>query len=180
MPWLPAGPAFERAWAAVEYAGPARELVLALKGRGAHAAAGLIASQIAARVPAGLIAGGVLVPVPGQRPRTRARGFDHAERIAAALGARSALPVARCLTRTDAGERQAGSDRRSRLACGRVVVHSSGVAPARAVLVDDVHTTGATLRACAAALRAGGAQSVVAVTYARTLSGGADKSVFQG
>jgi predicted amidophosphoribosyltransferase len=38
------------------------------------------------------------------------------------------------------------------------------------VLVDDVHTTGATLHACALALRAGGATAVRAVTYARTLT----------
>ena len=48
------------------------------------------------------------------------------------------------------------------------------VAPTRAVgapvlLVDDVHTTGATLDACARALKAAGTIRVVAVTYARTL-----------
>nr|MBA3327093.1 ComF family protein [Solirubrobacterales bacterium] len=42
--------------------------------------------------------------------------------------------------------------------------------PARAVLVDDVHTTGATLDACAHALRAGGCERVAALTWARTLA----------
>ena len=41
--------------------------------------------------------------------------------------------------------------------------------PAAVLLVDDVHTTGATLDACARALKAGGAEAVAAVTYARTL-----------
>jgi predicted amidophosphoribosyltransferase len=40
------------------------------------------------------------------------------------------------------------------------------------VVVDDVHTTGATLAACALALRAAGAGTVAAVTYARTLRPG--------
>jgi predicted amidophosphoribosyltransferase len=41
--------------------------------------------------------------------------------------------------------------------------------PARVLLLDDVHTTGATLEACARALRAAGARRVAAVTYTRTL-----------
>jgi predicted amidophosphoribosyltransferase len=37
------------------------------------------------------------------------------------------------------------------------------------VLIDDVHTTGATFDACARALRAGGALEVMALAYARAL-----------
>lgn len=44
-----------------------------------------------------------------------------------------------------------------------------GPAPPRVVLVDDVHTTGATLSACAAALRQAGSEHVAAITWARTL-----------
>ena len=68
--------------------------------------------------------------------------------------------------------RQVGASRAARLAPGRLNVVAAGPAPAEAVLVDDVHTTGATLRAGAAALRAAGAERVVCVTYARALRRG--------
>ena len=42
-------------------------------------------------------------------------------------------------------------------------------APPVVLLVDDVHTTGSTLDACARALKAAGARRVAALTYARTL-----------
>jgi predicted amidophosphoribosyltransferase len=45
----------------------------------------------------------------------------------------------------------------------------AGPVPEAVLLVDDVHTTGATLAACARALAAGGAGEVRALTYARTL-----------
>src|SRR5207244_945253 len=116
--------------------------------------------QIAAGAPVGLLAeGAVLVPVPAAPGRRRRRGYDHAEVLARALARRTGLPVACPLHRSGAA-RQLGAGRGARLAHGRIDVRARDPAPARAVLVDDVHTTGATLDACARALRAAGAESV--------------------
>jgi predicted amidophosphoribosyltransferase len=189
LPWLaeprcprcalpaPCGPrcparsaAFERAWAPLAHDGPARALVAALKFNGALPVAQLMAAQIAAAVPRELLAEAVLVPVPVHPARLRARGFDQAALIAAALAARSGRPVGACLRRGGRPTRQLGADRSTRhAAAARQLLRIAGPVPGRAVLIDDVHTTGATFDACARVLRAAGAQRVVAVAYARTL-----------
>jgi predicted amidophosphoribosyltransferase len=190
LPWLPGGccprcalpvhrgracptaaVAFDRAWAPLAYAGPARSVVLALKERGAVPVAGMMAAQIAAVVPPGLLAGGVLVPVPADPLRRRRRGVDHAGRLAREVGCRTGHRVAPALRRrASRAGRQARARRGERLAIGRLPIEAiAGRVPDVAILVDDVHTTGATLNACARALRAAGAHEVRAITYARTL-----------
>jgi predicted amidophosphoribosyltransferase len=165
-----AGSDVGRSWAPLAFEGPARDVVHALKFHGALALADLMAAQMVATAPAGLLAeGGALVPVPTPGGRRRRRGFDHAGRLAAAISERTGLPVSACLRRAGPAPRQAGARRRARLERGRVRVEVAGEVPARVVLVDDVHTTGATLRACARKLSANHALSVTALTYARAL-----------
>jgi predicted amidophosphoribosyltransferase len=141
--------------------------VLALKLRRALAAADVMAAQIATGAPPEVLRG-VLVPVPGVAARRRRRGFDPAEELAAALARRTGLPVARCLARGAARGRQVGRRRDERRSSGDVVRVVADV-PERPVLVDDVHTTGATLQKCAWALASAGSSQIHAVTYARTL-----------
>lgn len=155
------------AWAPLAHAGPARELVLALKFRGALALADAMAAPLAARAPAALLEGATLVPVPPHRARSRARGFDHAALLARALARRTGLALRPCLARAS-GAPQEGAGRRVRLQPGRANVSVRRPPPAVVLLIDDVHTTGATLSACARALLSAGAEEVRCVTYART------------
>jgi predicted amidophosphoribosyltransferase len=175
-----AASAFDRAWAPLAYEGPARDLVRALKFDGALPVAGLMAAHLAANLPLDLRTGpegpdgppphGVeVVAVPPHRGRLRRRGFDPAALLAAGLAARAGLPLSPCLRRTDRGRRQVGAGRSTRRSAGRFRALATAPPPRAAVLVDDVHTTGATLDVCARALKAEGAEWVGAITYVRTL-----------
>jgi ComF family protein len=157
------------AWAPLAYEGAARGVVRALKFKGAARAAGAMAAQIAATAPPGwLTPPAELVPVPLHPARARKRGYNQAERLAAALASRTGLALRSCLARTGPRGTQVGRNRAQRLAGIAGSIHVAGPPPERAVLVDDVITTGATLAACADALRRHGAREVVAVTYTRT------------
>lgn len=159
-------PGLDRVWSSAPHEGVARDLVTALKLRRLLPVAELVAERIGWLAPASLLSGAV-VPVPAAPLRTLRRGFDPAGEIAAALAARIEAPLRPCLARRGGG-RQVGRRRAERVghppriaACGEV--------PASVLLVDDVLTTGATLSACARALRAAGAVRVVAVTFTRRL-----------
>lgn len=99
----------------------------------------------------------VLVPVPVERGRLMRRGYNQAEELARALGKLRRRPVLPLLqrvgteyasqTRLSARERQLNARQAYRLIPGITE------APPHLLLVDDVYTTGATARACAAALR---------------------------
>jgi predicted amidophosphoribosyltransferase len=121
-----------------------------------------------ARAPADLLAGvGTVVPVPADPSRRRRRGEDHATLLAAAVAAALGHPLGRPLVRRRAAVAQHEQDRsaRRRLAPPEVISAVDGTV----LLVDDVHTTGATLRAASGALRAAGARRVVVLTALRTL-----------
>ena len=158
----------EGARQAVVYAGPAPALVAALKDGRRRVVADVLAAVVAERIPAPP-AGAVLVPVPLGPRRLRARGFNQSELVALALGRRWRLPVAEALSRTREGpdQRGASASARARQAAGAFAPDGPDPVPPRAVLVDDVHTTGATLADCARALRRGGARTVGAVCFAR-------------
>jgi predicted amidophosphoribosyltransferase len=159
-------PGLDRAWSSAPHEGVARNLVAALKFRHLLPVADLMADRIHWLAPAHMLSGAV-VPVPPAPPRLRRRGFDPAGELAAALAERLGSPLESCLARRG-GRRQVGRRRAERL--GQPPrVHATGSVPRSVLLVDDVLTTGATMTACAQALRAAGAARVCAVTFARRL-----------
>jgi predicted amidophosphoribosyltransferase len=159
-------PGLDRAWSSAPHEGVARDLVTALKFRRLLPVAELIADRVQWLAPSALL-GGTVVPVPTAPLRSIARGFDPAAEIAAALAQRADLPLADCLRRRGGG-RQVGKRRGERIG-HPPLIQARGQVPRSVLLLDDVLTTGATLSACAQALRQAGAIRVVAITFTRRL-----------
>jgi ComF family protein len=110
--------------------------------------------------------GVTLVPVPTTSVRRRERGFDQGVFLARELGRRCGIGVLEALRQT-AGDAQRGRSRSARLdARGRFGCACPLIDGARVLLVDDVVTTGATLRDCAAVLSEAGARVAGAMVVA--------------
>lgn len=155
---------------AVAYRGPAPALVAALKDGRRRGLAVVLADAVAAAVPPPPL-GAALVPVPLGPRRLRERGFNQSLLIARELGGRWGRPVADCLVRRREGPDQRGarSAARGRQAAGAFAAGGPDPVPRHPWLVDDVHTTGATLADCARALRAAGAATPGAACFARVV-----------
>jgi predicted amidophosphoribosyltransferase len=143
-----------------------REAVRAWKERGLRRFAPVAAELVVQRVPRP--AADVITYIPPDGDRSVKRGHQPARDLAEALGERWGLPVSGLLERMRPVSQQTTLSRADRR---RNVRGAFGVARANAppavVLVDDVFTTGATVDAAAAALRAAGAARIVVVTFAR-------------
>jgi ComF family protein len=163
--------------AAVAYGPVARTVALRLKYAGRTAYAGAAARLMLRHVPPGA---GVLVPVPLHRRRLWWRGYNQAAVIAVALGRLSGTPAdVRALERhraTPPLRDRSPRERRAAVA-GAFRVREAGRAAVRGravVLVDDVHTSGATADACVRVLKAAGAASVTILAWARVIAGDDD------
>jgi ComF family protein len=154
------------------YAGSLRDCVVALKYRGRHRTAERLALRLLERERgrAVLFGADALIGVPLHPDRLKERGFNQAALLAEALGRNSGLPVLTALIRnrnTPSQTHLSAKDRRRNVARAFQVREPAALLGATVVLVDDVATTGATLRECAATLLAAGVAEVRAITVAR-------------
>lgn len=164
-------PAFDTLRCFAPYTGVLREAIHEFKYRRRRRLARPLGELLAA-VPMDNAKVDAIVPVPIHPAKLRTRQFNQAALLARELTRHLEIPlVLEGLARLIDSEPQAGLSRKKRLKMGKGVFGAGNrglIAGKRILLVDDVCTTGATLRACSAALIKAGAHEVKAVALARS------------
>ncbi len=158
-------PDWDEAYPLFDWRGPAGVALAAYKLGGRPGLARFFADAlepvIRARWP-----DSVLVPVPPRAERLRKQGWDHVELIARVLERRG-FEVARVLQRGSSLEqKKLGLDARRENALRAYHVMEGRAVPRRALVLDDVYTSGATAGACSMALKGAGSEKVAFVAIA--------------
>jgi ComF family protein len=171
-------PPFRRARSAVLYNEVARRLVARLK-YGDRPELARFCARLMAQAGRDLWAeGAVLAPVPLHRSRQFTRRYNQSAELARALGRITGLSIDPLLvSRTRATRRQVGlsADARQRNVAGAFTARGGAIERLRGrrvVIVDDVITTGATVKAVTRALNRAGIDDVDVISFARVTVGG--------
>lgn len=170
-------PPFGRARAALIYNDAARSLVSRLKYGDRPELARFCARLMAGAGHELWDGGPLLVPVPLHPARQRLRRYNQSAELARALGRLTGLAVdAHLVARTRQTRQQVGlsGDGRRRNLAGAFTAHADALGRARGrrvIVIDDVYTTGATVKAVTRALNKAGVDAVDVLTLARIVIG---------
>ncbi len=153
--------------------GVIRQAIHQLKYNNLRAMAALLARMMYDYLVGSAIPADVLVPVPLHPKRLRERGYNQSGLIARTLGKLASMDVIEdSLIRLEYRLPQARTsnvDERQRNVAGAFACRGDALAGKRVLLIDDVSTSGATLDACAAAVKAAGAKSAWGLVAAREI-----------
>ena len=150
-----------------------RDAIHQLKYRNLRTLAAPLAQLLSKYLILHPIPGDVLVPVPLHPKRLKGRGYNQSALLASELSKLTNLPIMEdCLIRQQHTSAQAKTatvdERRSNVSEAFTCLNDS-LRDRKVILIDDVATSGATLDACAQALKTAGAASVWGLTMAREI-----------
>jgi ComF family protein len=157
----------------LKFEGVAREAIHQFKYKNLRSLAGPLASVMGEYLVKYPLQVQLLVPVPLHAKRLKERGYNQSSLLAGELSKITGLPLANDLVvrikylGPQAKTRNAEERRqnvKTAFACGTSTLRGGDI-----LLIDDVSTSGATLDACAAALKSAGANSVWGLVAAREL-----------
>lgn len=171
---LEARPPFTRHRSGARYEGIGKDIILLYKYRGFSVLSGFLADILIKRLgPEEDLWTGVdaVVPVPLHPAKEKSRGFNQALLLAGRLAEKKSLPLLKkCLVKVRRTVPQTSLDGRARetnLRGAFEVLRSSRLKGKVVLLVDDVYTTGSTIRECSLTLQEAGVKEVRALTIAR-------------
>lgn len=154
------------------YTGEVREGLLRFKFRGSRASArplGALLAQCAAEEFSGEF--DLVTWVPVSRKRRRQRGYDQAELLAKGMCRVWKVKPVRCLNKVQHNPAQSSladaAARRANVLGVYDPFRPERFRGKRVLLIDDICTTGSTLRECARVLKTAGAAEVLALTVAK-------------
>jgi competence protein ComFC len=150
----------ERNYSLIHYNEFAQEVIAQYKYRGDYSLAHLFAPLIKKRLQS--IPFDVIVPIPLSEERLYERGFNQAEALIIASG----FQPSQLLTRVHS-EKQSKKSRIERIHLSQVFQTKIRIPNEKILLIDDIYTTGSTLRYAAKVLKDAGAHSITSLTLAR-------------
>ena len=153
------------------YNGVARQAVLQFKYQNVKALAAPLAKLMREFLSAHPLPADTLIAVPLHPRRLRERGYNQSSLLSMELGKLSSLPIVEGallrIKNTPPQTKTNSAEERRKNVAGAFICRDRRVAGRRILLIDDVCTSGATLNACATALKTAGATSVWGLTLAR-------------
>lgn len=169
-------PPWNKARSALLYDDISSQLILSLKRRGQRFGLKVFSRFISDAAGDLIESADLIIPVPIHYHRLASRGFNQAGWLASAIRAETGIPYDEfCLKRTRATPSQGRmtARQRQRNVSGAFSLTERGrerIYGKRIILLDDVYTTGATLRACARTLQRAKPANLDVVTFARVVA----------
>ncbi len=153
----------DRVYPLFPYDRMAQELLAAWKIGGCFGLTGLFARYMAIKLAD--FPGIPVIPVPPRPGKIREKGWDQIEQLARILEREYRVPVLRCLRRSSSvQQKKLGREARGINLKGCITLKKDFRIPEKAIVIDDIMTTGATLDSCAAVLKEGGVSCVYGLT----------------